>query len=155
MGRVFYKSPGGCQEPQGGPPAKPDRSGAGTPLVLGVLIVALSGVAAWMIVPRLETVFLDYGFDLPGVTVAVLDGARWIRGKPGQTPPGWVFAAPVAVLLLSGLTIWGVLAARGSVTRTSTTLLSALLALVLVGGIVVFLLAIGIAFAGAGMSFAS
>ncbi len=57
--------------------------------VMGILLVIFLGI-----IPRLETVYADFGTKLPWITQLVLDVSRFLR-----TPLGWVAAAFVTFVV--------------------------------------------------------
>lgn len=54
----------------------------GITLYLGV-IVALTLVNGWFILPRFEQALMDFGTSLPAITVIYLSVARWLARFPG------------------------------------------------------------------------
>jgi type IV pilus assembly protein PilC len=65
-------------------------------ITFAALIVAGIMIA---VVPKFEEIFADFGTDLPGMTMVLINISNWfVKG----TPPGWVvvFVSPVALLLL-------------------------------------------------------
>ncbi len=59
-----------------------------------VVMVALGILAAIMIfiIPKFEEIFADFGVELPGITVMMINTSRWFVGQiPGQQYPGWLF----------------------------------------------------------------
>ncbi len=68
-------------------------------ITFAVMIVAGIMIA---VVPKFKEIFLDFGTDLPGVTMVLINISEWfING----TPPGWVviFVSPVAIFLFMKL----------------------------------------------------
>lgn len=125
-------------------PRAASRRGSGAaPLVLGLAGVAMLATVAFVVIPAMEAVFADFGVVLPPLTLAVIDGARWLRTGSGASPPGWMLSAPVALLALSALAVWAVLHARGSVSPMSTSLLTTLLMVVVVLVVGVLVVALG------------
>ena len=69
-----------------------------------VIMVAVGIVSGIMIfvIPKFREIFMDFGVDLPGLTVWLINTSNWVAGNnPGQAVPGIVFilAAPIVFIL--------------------------------------------------------
>lgn len=61
---------------------------------IAVILIAMVILTAIMIfiIPKFEEIFADFGVNLPGLTVWLIDTSRWVAGQQaGQQIPGWVF----------------------------------------------------------------
>src|SRR5687768_4258232 len=58
-----------------------------------IVMLILAGIFM-LVVPRLESVYMDFGVKLPAVTMIVLDVSRFLR-----TPLGWFFATLIAAVV--------------------------------------------------------
>lgn len=66
--------------------------------VIGISMVILTAIMVF-IIPKFEAIFADFGVNLPGLTVWLIDTSRWVAGQgAGQQIPGWAFviASPFA-----------------------------------------------------------
>lgn len=66
-----------------------------------VVFIALTILAAIMvfIIPKFETIFNDFGVDLPMLTIWLINTSRWFGGaNPGQRMPGWAIVGVGMVL---------------------------------------------------------
>ena len=86
-----------------------------------MIFMAVVAVIFLGVIPRLETVYADFGTKLPAITVAVLNTSRFLR-----TPIGWVFGTLVAGVVA---VTFAVLPVKGKWLRLIVILLLALLAL--------------------------
>jgi len=71
---------------------------------VAVILIAMVILTAMMvfIIPQFEEIFADFGVNLPGLTVWLIDTSRWVAGQQvGQPIPGWVFVmfSPLAVFV--------------------------------------------------------
>ncbi|MBZ0172111.1 MAG: type II secretion system F family protein, partial [Phycisphaerales bacterium] len=69
--------------------------------VIGISMVILTAIMVF-IIPKFEAIFADFGVNLPGLTVWLINTSRWVAGQnPGQQVHGWVFvvASPFAALI--------------------------------------------------------
>ncbi len=63
---------------------------------IAVILIAMVILTAimWFIIPKFEEIFADFGVNLPGLTVWLIDTSRWVAGQQaGQKVPGAVFVA--------------------------------------------------------------
>lgn len=61
---------------------------------IAVILIAMVILTAIMlfIIPKFEEIFADFGVNLPGLTVWLIDTSAWVAGTvPGQKVPGWIF----------------------------------------------------------------
>ncbi|MEC9372407.1 MAG: type II secretion system F family protein [Planctomycetota bacterium] len=71
-----------------------------------VILVALLIVTGIMyfIIPQFQDIFLDFGIELPGLTLWLINTSAWVAGNatPDQSIPGavWVMVAPFAIFFL-------------------------------------------------------
>jgi type IV pilus assembly protein PilC len=71
-----------------------------------VILIALLIVTGIMlfIIPKFKDIFLDFGVELPKLTLFLINLSSWVAGtlSPAQTIPGWVFIliAPFLVIIL-------------------------------------------------------
>lgn len=75
------------------------------PVVVVVLAIAILTAIMLFIIPRFEEIFADFGVELPGLTLWLINTSRWVAGNasPAQQVPGWVFLTvgiPAAWILL-------------------------------------------------------
>ena len=89
--------------------------------VATLIVLAIVAVIFLGVIPRLETVYADFGTKLPAVTVAVLNISRFLR-----TPTGWVFGTLVAGVIA---VTFAVLPVRGRWLRLIVIVLLAVLVL--------------------------
>ena len=71
---------------------------------IAVILIAMVILTAimWFIIPKFEEIFADFGVNLPGLTVWLIDTSRWVAGQQaGQEIPGAVFVglSPFAALI--------------------------------------------------------
>lgn len=71
-------------------------------VVLSVAVLIVMGIMMF-IVPKFETIFNDFGTDLPDLTKFLIDTSRWIAGGPDQTIPGFVILLGIPFLLFAGM----------------------------------------------------
>lgn len=68
--------------------------------VIMIALLIVTGIMLF-IIPKFKDIFLDFGVELPKLTLFLINLSSWIAGtlSPTQTVPGWVFvlAAPVLV----------------------------------------------------------
>jgi len=56
--------------------------------VIGVAILIVTGIM-YFIIPKFEEIFADFGVDLPGITLFLINTSSWVAGTmPGQSYPG-------------------------------------------------------------------
>ncbi len=71
-----------------------------------VILIALAIVTAIMyfIIPKFSEIFLDFGIELPGLTLGLINTSRWIAGtySPDQPFPGaiYIMVAPVIIFIV-------------------------------------------------------
>lgn len=66
--------------------------------VLSVAVLIVTGIM-YFIIPQFEEIFLDFGIELPGLTMGLITFSRWVAGnEPDQSFPG-------AIILLGSLPI--------------------------------------------------
>ena len=59
--------------------------------VICIAMVILTAIMVF-IIPKFEEIFADFGVNLPGLTVWLINTSRWVAGQEtGQQVPGWVF----------------------------------------------------------------
>jgi len=65
-------------------------------IVLGIMI---------LIVPKFEAIFDDFGTELPGLTLMLMNFSRWIGGRlyPNQWIPGWLILLGTPFMIFFGL----------------------------------------------------
>jgi len=72
-----------------------------TVIMIAMLIV--TGIMIF-IIPQFEDIFLDFGIELPGITLFLINASRWMAGgaTPDQALPGavYVLAAPFVIFIL-------------------------------------------------------
>ena len=69
--------------------------------VIAIAMVILTAIM-YFIIPKFEEIFADFGVNLPGLTVWLIDTSRWVAGQQaGQRIPGAVFVglSPFAALI--------------------------------------------------------
>ncbi len=60
-------------------------------VVVFISLVILTGIML-IIIPQFEEIFADFGVELPGLTLWLVNTSSWMGGgRPGQDIPGWVF----------------------------------------------------------------
>jgi type IV pilus assembly protein PilC len=67
------------------------------PIVVVFVAVAILTFIMVFIIPKFEEIFTDFGVELPGLTMWLINTSRWVAGtNPDQAIPGWIFivAAP-------------------------------------------------------------
>lgn len=70
--------------------------------VLSVAILIVTGIM-YFIIPQFEEIFLDFGIELPALTMSLIKFSRWVAGNnPGQPFPGaiWLLASPFLIFIL-------------------------------------------------------
>lgn len=73
------------------------------PIVVIVVAVAILTFIMVFIIPRFEEIFADFGVELPGLTLWLVNTSRWMAGnQAGQQIPGFVFVifSPILLWLL-------------------------------------------------------
>jgi type II secretory pathway component PulF len=68
--------------------------------IAGIAVMAILLVIFLLIIPRLETVYNDFGTKLPWITQLVLDISRFLH-----TPLGWVAAAVITCIVAVTLAV--------------------------------------------------
>ncbi len=73
-------------------------------LVLSVAAIIVLGIMTF-IVPKFEGIFEDFDTEMPPMTVALINGSRWLGGRlyEGQTVPGLAYVAAVPFVLFFGV----------------------------------------------------
>ncbi len=73
-------------------------------LLLAYLWIAVQTGAMIFVVPMFREMFADFEFELPRATQWLLATSEWMGGdRAGQFVPGWIFAVPLAVVVVTGL----------------------------------------------------
>ncbi len=70
--------------------------------VLSVAVLIVTGIM-YFIIPQFEEIFLDFGFELPALTMGLINFSRWVAGNnAGQQIPGAlvILVAPVLGFIL-------------------------------------------------------
>ena len=70
--------------------------------VLSVALIIVMGIM-YFIIPKFQDIFLDFGFELPALTMWLIHFSSWVAGNnPGQAVPGvvWVLLSPIALIIL-------------------------------------------------------
>ncbi len=70
--------------------------------VLSVAVLIVTGIM-YFIIPQFEEIFLDFGFELPALTMGLINFSRWVAGNnPGQEIPGAlvILVAPILGFIL-------------------------------------------------------
>jgi len=71
------------------------------PIVVVVIAVLILTAIMIFIIPKFEEIFTDFGVELPGLTIWLIDTSRWVAGaQPDQKVPGFIF------LLFSPFLAW-------------------------------------------------
>jgi len=73
------------------------------PAVVITVAIAIVTFIMLFIVPKFKEIFAEFGVEMPGLTIFLIDTSSWLAGtKPGQTIPGWVFLvlAPVLIFVI-------------------------------------------------------
>ncbi len=74
------------------------------PVVVVLIALIILTAIMLLIIPQFETIFADFGVELPALTLWLVNTSSWVAGtKPGQEIPGWVFiliGPPVAIVAL-------------------------------------------------------
>jgi len=73
------------------------------PVVVITVAIAILTFIMVVIIPRFEEIFTDFGVELPGLTLWLVNTSRWMAGQnAGQTIPGFVFVvfSPIFVWML-------------------------------------------------------
>jgi type IV pilus assembly protein PilC len=73
------------------------------PVVVITVAIAILTFIMVVIIPKFEEIFTDFGVELPGLTLWLVNTSRWMAGQnAGQKIPGAVFVvcAPIFVWLL-------------------------------------------------------
>jgi hypothetical protein len=86
----------------------PGHKRASVPARLGVSAAAgvaavmwIMASAAWLVIPKFQEIFTEFGVVLPASASAILGFSRWLWGQnPGQSMPGLVFVAMPWLALL-------------------------------------------------------
>jgi len=63
-------------------------------LITTISVLAIMLIVFFLVIPRLETVYADFGTKLPWITQLVLDVSRFLH-----TPLGWVVAFAIAGII--------------------------------------------------------
>ncbi|MCK4873420.1 MAG: type II secretion system F family protein [Phycisphaerales bacterium] len=69
--------------------------------VITVAVVIVTGIMLFVI-PKFRDIFMDFGVELPGLTVWLINTSYWMAGKQASQPvPGavYIFAAPILFFL--------------------------------------------------------
>lgn len=70
--------------------------------VLSVAVLIVTGIM-YFIIPQFEEIFLDFGFELPALTMGLINFSRWVAGNnAGQAVPGAIviLVAPILGFIL-------------------------------------------------------
>tara|TARA_R110000868_G_scaffold241497_3_gene496626 strand:+ start:329260 stop:330558 length:1299 start_codon:yes stop_codon:yes gene_type:complete len=60
-------------------------------VVVLIALIILTGIML-LIIPQFETIFADFGVELPALTLWLVNTSSWVAGTtPGQEVPGWIF----------------------------------------------------------------
>lgn len=73
------------------------------PAVVITVAIAIVTFIMLFIVPKFKEIFAEFGVEMPGLTIFLIDTSSWLAGtKPGQSIPGWVFLvlAPVMIFVI-------------------------------------------------------
>lgn len=71
------------------------------PIVVVTIAVVILTFIMVFIIPKFKEIFADFGVELPGLTLWLMDTSSWMAGtRPGQSIPGFVF------VVLGGPTLW-------------------------------------------------
>ncbi len=74
--------------------------------VILVAMLIVTGIM-YFIIPQFQDIFLDFGIELPALTLFLINTSAWVAGNasPDQTIPGavWVLIAPFAIVILMKL----------------------------------------------------
>lgn len=69
-------------------------------VVISIAVLILTGIMIYVI-PKFQSIFEDFGVELPGLTVWLISASLWVAGDyyPDQTVPGavWVLASPFII----------------------------------------------------------
>ena len=75
-------------------------------VVVLIAVIILTGIMVF-IIPTFEEIFTDFGVQLPGITMWLIETSRWVAGAlPGQQVPGGIiivvalFVTPIAWKLI-------------------------------------------------------
>lgn len=75
--------------------------------VILIAMIILSGIM-YFIIPEFEKIFTDFGVELPGLTLWLMETSRWVAGtaSANQAVPGivYLFFAPIVLWLLLKVT---------------------------------------------------
>ena len=91
--------------------------------VIAIGMMAILAAVLLLVIPRIETVYADFGVKLPMVTAIILDASRFLR-----TPIGWAFG-----ILIAGVVgvVFAVLPIKGRWLRLLVMTILALLVIAL------------------------
>jgi type IV pilus assembly protein PilC len=70
------------------------------PIVVVVVAIAILTFIMIFIIPKFEEIFTDFGVELPGLTLWLINTSRWVAGNnPDQAIGGWIWilAAPFLI----------------------------------------------------------
>ena len=70
-------------------------------VVISVAVLIVTGIMVFVI-PKFQTIFNDFGVDLPGLTIWLINVSNWMAGTlTNQNVPGavWVLGSPVLLFL--------------------------------------------------------
>lgn len=71
--------------------------------VIGIALIILTGIM-YFIIPQFESIFTDFGIELPGLTLWLIDTSRWVAGNASadQAMPGaiYIIIAPFVIFIL-------------------------------------------------------
>jgi type IV pilus assembly protein PilC len=60
-------------------------------VVIAISVLIVTGIMIFVI-PKFREIFMDFGVDLPGITVWLMNTSYWVSGNhPGQQIPGFVY----------------------------------------------------------------
>ncbi len=69
-------------------------------VVVFIAMAILTGIMVF-IIPKFEAIFLDFGVELPWLTIGLINTSRWVAGtQPGQTVPGLFIIIPGPIIIM-------------------------------------------------------
>src|ERR1044071_4569264 len=72
------------------------------PSVVVIVAMAILTFIMVFIIPKFEEIFTDFGVELPGLTLWLINTSRWVAGNnPDQAIGGWLYVC------LSPVILWG------------------------------------------------
>jgi type IV pilus assembly protein PilC len=73
------------------------------PIVVVIISIAIVAGIMIFVIPKFRDIFMDFGVDLPALTVFLMNTSSWVAGqRPGQQIPGVVFIvfSPLIIFFL-------------------------------------------------------